>query len=99
MPPAPPLPPAAPDLGPAPHIDADSLFLPSTTVAHDAPANAGAHTAFGIDDSPWDANGRPTLRVRDLLADPDEAPRRDEVSFFAPVTPEQLGEDPHPPAP
>jgi hypothetical protein len=47
------------------------------------------------------------MRVRDLLADPDEIPppppppppppKRAEPSFFAPVTPEQLGEDPSPP--
>ena len=77
-----------------PRVDADSLFLPSTTVA------APADTSFEMDGHGWDLKGRPTLRARDLLKDPEEAPTAaTEVSFFAPVTPEQLGEDPKSPAP
>lgn len=90
LPPPPPLPPASSELGAndGPHVNAEDLFLPSTTVA-----DGSELAAFGLGDGTADRGGRPTLRVRDLLADPDESPRKsDEVSFFAPVTPEQLGD-------
>jgi len=93
LPPPPPLPPASAGLhkDDAPHVNADDLFLPLTTVA-DEPGLA----AFGLADASPALGVRPTIRARDLLADPDEAPRKDEVSFFAPVTPEQLGDNPRP---
>lgn len=91
LPPPPPLPPAAAGLhqDAAPQVHADDLFLPLTTVA-DEPELA----AFGLSDGPGDTSTRSPIRVRDLLAEPEELGGKDEVSFFAPVTPEQLGDDP-----
>ena len=87
-------------------VDADHLFTADTPPAPPPPA-----PALGAD-SPWDhVVGRHPLRVRDLLDDPDDpdhpadpqpttraSRRAAEPSFFAPVTPEQLGDDPWPPA-
>ena len=104
--PSAPLPPAAPPGTPdpeaAPHIDVEHLFTADTPPIQRAQASIPDATAA------WEHvnSGRPALRVRDLLADPDEIPpppppppppKRAEPSFFAPVTPEQLGEDPTPP--
>ena len=83
----------------APHIDVDQLFTADT-----APVQP-ARGSFPDSAAAWEHvnSGRPALRVRDLLADPDEVPPPPppppppaEPSFFAPVTPEQLGEDPSP---
>ena len=102
-----PLPPAAPPGTPdvpvaPPHIDVEQLFTADTPPVHKP--QAAVHDATEA----WEHvnSGRPALRVRDLLADPDEIappppppppPPRAEPSFFAPVTPEQLGEDLSPP--
>jgi hypothetical protein len=99
--PPPPLEPLLPPSGEGPRIDADSLFLPPGVSAPDRAAapEPEPEPAFDINDVPW-ATGKPK-RVRDLLADPDnpEDGAAAEPSFFAPVTPEQLGEDPWPPPP
>ncbi|MCB1015646.1 MAG: hypothetical protein KDB10_11090 [Acidimicrobiales bacterium] len=98
-----PLPPAAPpgtadpDAAAPPPVDVDHLFTPDTVSAAARPGSASADEAWGH------VSAKP-LRVRDLLEDPPEpavAPPSmntpGEPDFFAPVTPEQLGEDPQPP--
>lgn len=106
--PSAPLPPAAPpgspDLPPPPpHIDADQLFTANTPLVQRSASSVP-------DPAAWEhVSGRPALRVRDLLADPHDAlpppppppppPKRAEPTFFGPVTPEQLGEDPPAPRP
>ena len=96
LPPA--APPGAPDPDVVPRIDVEQLFTTDTPPVQRAQASIPDAAAA------WEhVSGRPTMRVRDLLADPDEIPppppppKRAEPSFFAPVTPEQLGEDPSPP--